>query len=193
MDADITNHLHQCHQSLSLCPDLNSNLSNTTDHNKQLHVDLLGPIGTADNRDSFILCLTDAHPRYIQLASLAVGSTETITNAILKHWICLFGTLLQIAILQVKEPWARIIQQIQCCTPGTHIQMVYNNAVANLIMTKLLATLIDDTSIIWTPYLYPLIFNYNTSFRLNNQSPPFARLLWFPPWNSSFTTKSTLY
>jgi hypothetical protein len=54
---------------------------------------------------------------------------------------------------------------------GTQIQVLHNNTMANPIMSKPLATLINETFINWTPYLYPLMFNYNTSFWRTTSHP----------------------
>jgi hypothetical protein len=66
-------------------------------------MDLFGPVGLADNGDTFILCMTDAHTRYTQLTIHTDEAPEIITGAILKHWVRFFGTPLQIAIPQNEE------------------------------------------------------------------------------------------
>ncbi len=77
-------------------------------------MDLLGPVQSVNDGDSFLIFLTDTHTRYTQLATLANIATITIANAIFQHWICLFGTPLQIAISKDKRAWTQILQQLQC-------------------------------------------------------------------------------
>jgi hypothetical protein len=156
-----------------LHPDLNSNLGTTTKHNQHLHVDLFGP---AHNEEAFILCLTDSLTRYTQLISLTGRTLKPqptpffSTGSLELHP----HTTPRSPFPKMRKPRPRILQQLQYKTPGTHIQVLHSNTVANPIVNKPLATQIDETFINWTPYLYPLMFNYNTSFWLNDLAPHFG-------------------
>jgi hypothetical protein len=44
---------------------------------------------------------------------------------------------------------------------------------ANLLMPQMVTTLVAETTMNWDPYLFPLMFNYNTSFKPEGQDLPF--------------------
>lgn len=191
MDTDITHHLCHCRPSTTKGPlhrGLNLDLGNTTEHNQLLHMDIFGLVLAANNWNTFIMCFMDAHTRYTQLASLTDGTPET-SNIGFACSECPSKSQ-STRTTEFEPPFSKQIQQRM---PRTHIQILEHDSMANPNLTKLLATLIDETSVNWTPYLYPLMFNYNTSFHLNDQPPPFTMLFQFPPWNPNFTTKTVPY
>jgi hypothetical protein len=56
-----------------------------------VHADLFGPLKTSDSGKKFILCLTDALTKYVELVPLPNKEADTVANAIFDKWYCRFG------------------------------------------------------------------------------------------------------
>lgn len=54
--------------------------------------------------------------------------------------------------------------------------MLKAHNLANHLMAKLITTLVDKTTVDWSPYLLLLIFNYNTSLKQEGQKSSFFQL-----------------
>ncbi len=97
------------------------------------------------------------------------------------------------ALMPCEDIRTKILCQLQQWAPRTLIQVYPTNEVANPIMTQLLATLLVETLVNWTLYIYLLMLDYNISFHPANQQPPFARILRTTPHAPSFYNKHTPY
>jgi hypothetical protein len=71
--------------------------------------------------------------------------------------------------------------------------MLHHDTMANPILTKLFTTLIDETSVNWTPHLSPLMFNYNTRLLAKQPAAPDHMAAPVFTINPSFQLKQTLY
>jgi hypothetical protein len=109
MDADIALHLKACHRCQIRRhddhppPALLSSLPQPTEPNQQVHADLFGPLKTSDSGKKFILCITDALTKYVELVPLPNKEADTVANAIFDKWYCRFGAPLDIVTDQGKE------------------------------------------------------------------------------------------
>ncbi len=88
IDADITAHLKTC-QCCQLCqkddpppPMLLSTLPQPTEPNQHVHADLFGPLKTTNSGKKFILCITDAFTKYVELVPLPNKEANTVSDAI---------------------------------------------------------------------------------------------------------------
>jgi len=76
MDTDIAAHLKACHRCQIRRtddrppPSLLSSLLQPTEPNHRVHADLFGPLKTSDSGKKFILCMTDALTKYVELVPL---------------------------------------------------------------------------------------------------------------------------
>jgi hypothetical protein len=199
MDGDIARHLQKCRQcwptrpSASLWPDLNSNLGQATKHKQRIHLDLLGPLSATDKSQTFVLCITDQHTCCTQMVSLNDSTADSIATSIFDHWICLFRAPIQIAQFQVAEVRQEILCQLHLHTPGIQIQMLQADDLANLLMARLITTLVDETTINWSLFLFQLMFNYNTSFQQEEQRSMFHQTFKKTPKEPEFPTKDWPY
>jgi len=102
IDADIAAHLRSSHRC-QLCqkddcplPALLSTLPQPTEPNQRVHADLFGPLKTSDIGKKFILCMTDALTKYVELVPLQNKEATTVAEAIFDNWICRFGAPLDL-------------------------------------------------------------------------------------------------
>ncbi len=96
MDADMAAHLKVCHRSQLCCTDdrpplaLLSSLPQPTEPNHRVHAVLFGPLKTSDSVKKFILCMTDAQTKYVELVPLPNKEANISANAIFDKWYCRF-------------------------------------------------------------------------------------------------------
>ncbi len=107
MERDITEHLRSCDKCQltkkgKMAPELLSPLPQCTEPNQRVHADLFGPLKTSDGDKKFILCITDAFTKYVELV-LPNKEVLTVATGILNHWICRFGLPLELITDQGKE------------------------------------------------------------------------------------------
>jgi hypothetical protein len=186
MDANIANHLKACHrcqiQRTDDCPPpaLLSSLPQPTEPNQCVHADLFGPLKTSDSGKKFILCMTDALTKYVELVPLHNKEADTVANAIFDKWYCRFGAPLDIVTHQGKEFCAKLLNELfkrlgtkYLTTSPHHPQCNSQAEVANKTIVKYLASFCDNSMLDWELYLAPLMFSYNTSFHCSIKSSPF--------------------
>ncbi len=108
MEKDISEHLSSCNKCQvtkvgKMAPELLSPLPQCTEPNQRVHADLFGPLKTSEGEKKFILCLTDAFTKYVELVMIPNKEAFTVATAILNRWICRFGLPLEIVTDQGKE------------------------------------------------------------------------------------------
>ena len=84
-------------------PDLLTPLPICTEPNQRIHADLFGALVTSRRNEKYILCMTDAWTKYVELVALPNKEGETVTDSIFSHWICSFGIPLKVIMDQGKE------------------------------------------------------------------------------------------
>jgi len=87
----------------TLVPDFISSLPQPTEPNQWVHTDLFGPLKTYENRKKFILCITNAFTKYVQLMVLPNKEAATMAAAIFNHWKCWIGVPVNVITDQGKE------------------------------------------------------------------------------------------
>jgi hypothetical protein len=162
MDADIAHHLKTCHRCQLRqkdgrpLPTLLSSLPQPTEPNQQVHDDLFGPLKTTDRGKKFILCMTDALTKYVELVPLPNKEANTVAEAIFSKWFCCFGMPLDIVTDQGKEFCAKLSDDLlkrlgttHLTTSPHHPQCNSQAEVANKTIAKYLACFCDDSTLDW--------------------------------------------
>ena len=109
MDRDIADHLSRCHQCQIRrkddrpAPGLVTTLPQTTEPNQRIHADLIGPLRTSANHKKFVLVITDAFTKYVELVALENKEAPTVAQAIFERWFCRYGIPLDLVTDQGKE------------------------------------------------------------------------------------------
>ena len=185
MDTDIGNYIQQCHKCQMRTKITKHHaplqpLPLLSEPNMRVHVDLFGPLKTTDSGKKYILCMTDAFTKYVELVALPNKETQTVVSAIFFRWICRYGVPLEILSDQGKEflsNFAKDLYQklgvLQTTTSPHHPQCNAQAEVANKTIAKYLSDFVDNSTLDWELYLYPLMFAYNTSFHRTIKTSPF--------------------
>ena len=186
MDKDINDFIKKCHKcqvrrpSSNHSPALLTPLPQGTEPNQRVHADLFGPLRVSGNSKKFILCITDAFTKYVELVALENKEAATVSEAIFSRWFCRYGIPAEIITDQGKEFCARVSEDLfkrlgalHTTTSPHHPQCNSQAEVANKTIAKYLSSFVDDTTLDWENYLAPLMFCYNTSFHRSIKTTPF--------------------
>ena len=186
MDADITKHIQACHkcqvrktnthpkEALLVTP------AQCTEPNQRVHADLFGPLKASGGGKKYILCITDAFTKYVELVALPNKEAVTVATAFFNRWICRYGSPLQLTTDQGSEFMAKVSLELynllhinHVPTTSYHPQCNAQVEVVNKTIAKYLATHVEKSTLDWELYLPPLMFTYNTSYHKSIQNTPF--------------------
>ena len=161
-------------------PDLLTPLPICTEPNQRIHADLFGALVTSGRNKKYILCMTDACTKYVELVALPNKEAETVADAIFSHWICRFGIPVEVITDQGKEFCNKLTDELfqlmemkHGRTSAYHPQCNAQAEVANKTIAKFLRNQVDTSTLNWEIFLPPLMFSYNTSFHRTIQTAPF--------------------
>ncbi|MFM7188328.1 MAG: RNase H-like domain-containing protein, partial [Armatimonadota bacterium] len=185
MDKDIGAHLSACHRCQvrrtdhPAPPPLLSPLPQCSEPNQRIHADLFGPLKTSERGKKFILSITDAFTKLVELVALENKESSTVAEALFNRWFCRYGVPLEIVTDQGGEFKGRLTQDLfklmrtnHQTTSSRHPQCNSQAEVANKTIAKYLSSFVDDTTLDWEIYLAPLMFSYNTSFHRSIKTSP---------------------
>jgi transposase InsO family protein len=159
--------------------ELLSPLPQCTEPNQRVHADLFGPLKTSDGDKKFILCITDAFTKYVELVVLPNKEALTVATGILNRWICRFGLPIELITDQGKEFTNRMAEHLfsslnirHSTTSSYHPQCNSQAEVCNKTIAKYLAAFIDESTLDWEIYVPALMFAYNTSYHCSIKATP---------------------
>jgi len=148
--------------------------------NQRIHADLFGPLKTSGSGKKYILCITDAFTKYVELVALPDKEAETVSHAIFNRWICRYGSPLQVTTDGGKEFCAKLSDQLyklmdidHLTTSPYHPQCNSQVEIVNKTIAKYLSSFVDQTTLDWEIYLPPLMFSYNTSMHSTTKFTPY--------------------
>ncbi len=187
MDADINKHIQECHKCQvrrkkhpAEPPQLLSPLPQCTEPQQRVHADLFGPLKNQIGDKKYVLSMTDAFTKYVELVVIPSKEASVVAKAIFDKWICRFGSPLEIVTDQGKEFCAKLTNELfsllkvqHSTTSPYHPQCNSQAEVANKTIAKFLANVVDKTTLDWEDYIAPLMFSYNTSFHRSIKTTPF--------------------
>ena len=186
MDKDIEHHISTCRKCQirrtdhAAPPQLLSPLPQCTEPNQRMHCDLFGPLKISGNAKKYILCMTDAFTKYVELVALPDKEALTVTSAIFNRWICRYGTPLEIISDQgrefnnkLSEELYKLLQLKHQTTSARHPQCNAAAEVCNKTIAKYLNSFVNESTLDWELYMAPLMFCYNTSFHRSIKNTPY--------------------
>ena len=155
-------------------------LPQCTEPNQRVHVDLFGPLKTSSSGKKYILVMTDAFTKYVELVAVPDKEAKTVTSAILHKWICRFGLPMEIFSDMGGEFKNKLSEQLyemlgtsHRTTSPRHPQCNAQVEIANKTIAKYLASFVDKSTLDWELYLAPLMLYYNTSHHRSIKTSPF--------------------
>ena len=155
-------------------------LPQCSEPNQRVHVDLFGPLKTSGSGKKYILVMTDAFTKYVELVAIPDKEAKTVTSAILHKWICRFGLPMEIFSdmggefkNKLSEDLYEMLGTSHRTTSPRHPQCNAQVEIANKTIAKYLSSFVDKSTLDWELYLAPLMLYYNTSHHRSIKTSPF--------------------
>jgi hypothetical protein len=128
----------------------------------------------------YILSMTNALTKYVELVVIPPKNAATVAKAIYDGWMCRFGCPLQVVTDQGKEFCAQLTNKLftlldiqRTTTTAYHLQCNSQAEVANKTIAKYLSRVVGEDTLDWEDYIGPLMFSYNTSFHRSIKNTSF--------------------
>ena len=97
MDKHINDHPPQCDKCQNTKKEKRattyfvSPLPQCTMPKQRIHMDLFGPLKTSQSGKKYIMVVTDAFTKYVELTAISDKQAEAVATAILTKWLCRRG------------------------------------------------------------------------------------------------------
>ena len=157
-----------------------------TGTNQRVHCDLFGPLKTISSK-AHILCITDAHTKFVELVVVPNKEAHTVGSAIFNSWICRYGIPTQILTDGGKEFCNKVFHTIceflgvdKLKTTPAHPQCNAQAEVVNKTIKKYLAAMTEN-SLEWEDLIPSLAFSYNTTKHRTTGMTPAELMLGYLP------------
>ena len=148
--------------------------------NQRLHMDLFGPLKTPTRSKGYILCMTDAFTKYVEVALIHDKNADTVCQEVFDKWICRFGVPIQIITDGGREFCNKLSTDLynklrisHNSTSPYHPQCNAQAEVANKHFQKYLAGMCENDTLHWEHLLPPMAFAYNTAVHSTTGLSPF--------------------
>lgn len=156
--------------------------------NHRLHVDLYGPLQTSENGKKFVVVMTDAYSKYVELATICKKSAKEVARAVIDTWITRYSTPREIVTDNGKEFCNKTFEKELCqqlgilhkTTTPYHPECNGQAECFNRTMTRYLRAAIQPPYLDWESYLPALRISYNTSVSKATQMTPFSLVFGMP-------------
>ena len=149
--------------------------------NHRLHVDLMGPLRTSENGNKYVMVMTDAFTKWVELAAIHDKTAKTIGQMVFERWICRFSAPMTIVTDQGKEFNNAILQEIcklweidKRRTSPFHPQTNSSAESYNRSLIKYFkAMLVDHSTLDWERLLPAAAMAYNCHVHRSTKESPF--------------------
>ena len=97
MDKHINDHLQQCDKCQKTSKEkrattnLVSPLPQCKMPNLRIHMDFFGPLKTSKSRKKYIMVVTDAFTKYVELIAIPEKQAKTVATTLFTKWLCRNG------------------------------------------------------------------------------------------------------
>ena len=126
------------------------------------------------------MCMTDAFTKYAILAAIPDKEATTVAKTFFEHYICTFSVPTVVISDQGKEFSNKIFKELASLlqfkhktTSAYHPQCNAQVEIANKTIAKYLASFVDEHTLNWEDYIFPLMLSYNTSIHSATKSSPY--------------------
>ena len=186
LTSDVANHISNCDtcrmaksrheppvplQPLPIC--------NTK--NERCHVDLFGPLKVSPAGKKFIMIMTDAFSKVVELAAIETKDAVTCARTFFERWICRYSAPKALASDRGTE-WCNTVLDLVCELWGverlktTAFHPATNSSAESYnrsLIKYMRAVLSNDNTTDWELYLMPMQLAYNCHVHTCTKESPF--------------------
>lgn len=194
MDNDIKEHIKHCDVCQTIRPYNHPHkaplqpLAQPSNPNHRIHIDLFGPLITSERNKKYVMVITDAFTKYVELVAIENKEAKTVADAIYVTWITRYSTPAEIVTDQGKEFCNSLTDEIfkqlgilHKTTSPYHPQTNASAEVFNRTMRRYLQSCLSPPYLDWEAYLPALRISYNTSVCKATQASPFSLIFGIDP------------
>ena len=149
--------------------------------NERVHIDLFGPLKTSHEGNKFVMVMTDAWSKVVELAAIPNKQADTVAKCFFEKWICRYSVPLLVISDNGKEfaneLMTSLMERLGCLQKRTSAYHPASNSSAesfNRSMIKYLRAMVLETSTLdWEAYLPALQLSYNCHVHRSTLESPF--------------------
>jgi transposase InsO family protein len=206
---DIQTYIRQCH----ICQTKNNPHSKasitaplhplpiTSRFNDRVSMDLLGPLKSV-NQYTYVLVITDAFTKWVELVAVADKSATSIANAFFDTWICRYSVPKTLLSDNGKEFCNSILKELNEVFKIHHIKTSPYHPQTNAASERFNRTFISylrsyitdkEQSLDWTSWLPVAQLSYNTQVHASTKFTPYFLLHFHDPQFPNLTGVAEKY
>ena len=202
MAQHVENHIRSCNRCQKRKPDYSpppivSTLPQCSAPNQRIHIDLFGPLKNSEKGNNYIMCMTDAFTKYALLAAIPDKEATTVAKVFFERYICTFSVPTTVVSDQGKEFCNQVFKELATLlkfqhktTSAYHPQCNAQVEVANKTIAKYLASFVDENTLNWEDYIFPLMLSYNTAIHSATKTSPYELTFAMEPNIPPFQTRT---
>jgi transposase InsO family protein len=149
--------------------------------NERVHIDLFGPLRTSEEGNKYVMVMTDAWSKVVELAAIPDKTAEAVARTFFERWICRYSVPLLVISDNGKEFANNLFTKLmellgskQSKTTAYHPATNSSAESFNRSMKKYLrAMLLNNETLEWEPMLPMLQMSYNCHVHRSTLESPF--------------------
>ena len=194
MNNDVKDHIRKCVECQRSKPHSRplrvplQPLEQPSEPNHRIHVDLFGPLTSSGKGKKYVMVITDAFTKYVELVALPSKEASVVSKAIYETWITRYSTPKEIVTDGGKEFCNKILdglcdelKLLHKQTSPYHPECNAAVEVFNRTMRQFLQSAISAPYLDWEPLLPALRISYNTSVSKATLATPFSLVFGMRP------------
>ena len=151
-----------------------------TSRNVRIHFDLVGKLRSSNDNYNYILSITDAYSRWVELVPIKDKEAITVAKALWDHWICTFGFFKQSVSDGGGEFANEVLKELSTLMGSKHhIISAYSPSVNGMIervhrsLGAYIRSFCEEQTKDWVSFLPALKFSLNTKIHSSTKFSPY--------------------
>ena len=149
--------------------------------NERVHMDLFGPLKVSPRGKKYVLVMTDAFTKYVEVVAIPDKTAEVVAEAFFERWICRYSIPRKVVTdrgwefcAEFSEKLYKLLDIKHAKTASWHPQANSAAESFNRTMIKYMRVMLEEKDTLdWEQYLAPLMLCYNTAVHKSTSLSPF--------------------
>ena len=149
--------------------------------NERVHMDLFGPLKVSSRGKKYVLVVTDAFTKYVEVVAIPDKTAEVVAEAFFERWVCRYSVPKKVVTdrgwefcAEFSEKLYKLLDIQHARTASWHPQTNSAAESFNRTMIKYMRVMLEEKDTLdWEQYLAPLMLCYNTAVHKSTSLSPF--------------------